>query len=175
MDEHDRSLTDGKWRALSTAGNEAFHRGDDVTARALYALALDEALQILSLAKSGHTTAMAIAPVLHTIACHNLAELERRAGRPENDARSSYLLGRALELLVDLARDDSLPIALRASSVDNLKHALTELVEHSSEKSADALASVTVRVMEAWSSIRALESSLQIPEASQVRRARLAS
>lgn len=166
MDEQDRSLTDGKWRALSMAGNEAFHRGDDLTARALYTLALDEALRILSLARTGHTTAMGIAPVLHTVSCHNLAELERRAGQPENDARSSYLLGRALELLVDIARDDSLPIALRASSVGNLKHALTELVEHSSWKSADALASVTARVMEAWSSIKAVESSLQPPEAS---------
>ncbi|AKU95479.1 hypothetical protein AKJ09_02143 [Labilithrix luteola] len=82
--------------------------------------------------------------MLHAFACHNLAELEAELEqRARDEARASYLLARALELLVETARDDSLPLALRASSVDNLKRALTEMVEHSSAKSADALASVT--------------------------------
>jgi hypothetical protein len=153
MDESHGSFTDAKWRALSAAGNAAFRRGADREARASYLLAIEEAARIWTLAKSGDESACSIAPVLHTIACHNLAELERRAG---NDATSRALLDRALERLVDAARDASLPLTLRARAVANLKHALAEIVEHSPHSSDEALARVVARAMDAWIAVRAL-------------------
>lgn len=144
---------DATWRTLSAAGNEAFRRGDDHKARALYVLAIEEAGRIWTLAKAGDANASSIAPVLHTIACHNLAELERRAG---NDATSRELLGRALGRLIDAARDSSLPLTLRAQAVDNLKHALAAIIEHSTDTSAEALAPVVARAMDAWLAVRAL-------------------
>jgi hypothetical protein len=155
MDQRHGSFSDSRWRALASAGNDAFRRGDDPQARALYGLAIEEAMRVWTLAKSGDENASVVAPVLHTISCHNLAELERRAG---NAAASRELLDRALARLVDVARDVSLPLASRVFAVDNLKHALGEIIEHSGGASAEELAPVVAHAMEAWLAVRAVHS-----------------
>lgn len=148
-------MVDEKWRAFSAAGNEAFARGDDRTARALYSLALDESAHALAMARSGDATAIPMAPVLQTIAFHNMAALARRSG---NAAESLALLQRAVESLVSLARDSSAPASLRVHAADNLKPAIAELVEHGAV-SRDALAPLMARAMEAWLCARELQQA----------------
>ncbi|MBX3232593.1 MAG: hypothetical protein KIT84_16580 [Labilithrix sp.] len=144
---------EGEWKALSAAGNDAFRRGDEREARELYGLAVAEAERLWRLARAGDAVASFLAPALYTIACHNLAELERRAG---DGAASRAWLERAFERLVAAARDGALPLALRARAVQNLKHALAEIVEHSPGSSAEALAPVVAHAMDAWLCVRAL-------------------
>lgn len=153
-DPRRNGFADDEWRALSTAGNDAFRRGDDREARPLYVLALEESERAWALAESGDEGAALLAPVLHTIACHNLAALERRAG---DERASRALLERAFERLVVASHDASLPRVLRVRAYENVKPAVAEIV--GSGAADDVLASVVGRAMGAWLSVRALHST----------------
>ena len=66
---------DEAWKKLTTQANQAKRSGDADGARALYRAALVEAERLFEAAAAGALpAAIALAPMLHNIACHNLAQ-----------------------------------------------------------------------------------------------------
>lgn len=132
---------DRRWRHLTEKANRAYSRGDAAEARAIYLRALEEADRLFEAAldRSGALPA----PVIYNISCHNLAELEERAGDAE---AAEHHLRRAYERLVEAARSTACPLDLRVSCVQHLRHALAVLVRHlrrtgAPDQAVDALVS----------------------------------
>lgn len=141
---------EARWEAFSRVGNEAFRSEDEDEARRAYVFAIDEAERLfVSERSSPASTARVVSPILHTVACHNLAALERRAG---NVPASQELLRRALAWLTDIAENDSLALGLRRRAADNIKYAVAELVQHT--LSLDAVVPEIAHAVAAWTRAR---------------------
>lgn len=123
---------DGCFRRLTTAGNSALAAGDDAEAARLYGEALAEADRLFGLALAGGGAASSpaaalLAPMAHTIACHNAAELRRR-GRDRAGALGLEL--KAVERLVGVAERPASPFLLRVNCMRHTRFALAFLAEH---------------------------------------------
>ena len=116
---------DRRWKRLTERGNEAYAQGDIPLARAYYADALTEADRLFDAALSSMGSLPV--PVIYNISCHNLAELFERSGSGK-DAEAHYQ--KAYDRLLETAQSPTVPLGLRVSCVQHLKHALAVLVQH---------------------------------------------
>lgn len=119
------SEPDHRWKLLTEQANAAFAAGDLAAARSGYEAALAEAERLFESAWPGRG-APPVA-VIHTISCHNLAELASDAGEHEEAGRHYR---RACERLLAVARSAEAPLELRLSCIHNLRQALAALARH---------------------------------------------
>lgn len=131
---------DDCFRRLTTTGNSALAAGDDAEAARLYGEALAEADRLFGLALAGGGAALSLAaallaPMAHTIACHNAAELRRR-GRDRAGALGLEL--KALERLVSVAERPASPFLLRVNCLRHTRFALAFLADHLRASPPDA-------------------------------------
>jgi hypothetical protein len=125
---------DGKWRALTIGGNQAFHAQDFAAARELYERSIKEAERIWRVACCGDESAAAIAPTLLIIAEHNLASLDRAVSQSEASDRR---LERVWQRMVNAAHNVEVPAALRGMARGAIKYAMAEWIEHASRPPRD--------------------------------------
>lgn len=122
---------DGHFRRLTAAGNGSLAAGDDAEAARLHGEALAEADRLFGLALAGggasSPAAALLAPLAHTIACRNAAELRRR-GRDRAGALGLGL--KAVERLVGVAERPASPFLLRVNCVRHTRFALAFLADH---------------------------------------------
>lgn len=116
---------DRRWKRLTERGNEAYAQGDIPLAQAFYEDALIEADRLFDAALS--SIGSLPVPVIYNVSCHNLAELSERSGNRKN-AEAFYQ--KAYDRLLDAAQSPTVPLGLRVSCVQHLKHALAVLVQH---------------------------------------------
>lgn len=121
---HEDAPDDACFQRLTVLGNQAFDRHDDAIASRHYGEALAEAERLFGLALDGGSPLLA--PMVHNIACHNIAEAKRRAG---DDAGALALKARAVEQLVVTAESAANPLGLRVNCVRHLKYAVASLAE----------------------------------------------
>jgi hypothetical protein len=115
---------EASWRTLIAAGNEAFIANDGAAAQR-YTEGLAIAERLFCFAKRD-VHACRLAPMAHTIVCHNLVTLEFRAGRSHE--AHNFLL-RAVRKLVFVIESPASPEALRTSCLRHMEHALAFLAE----------------------------------------------
>jgi hypothetical protein len=114
---------DGRWRALTAAGNLAYANGHDADAMRLYEDALAEAERMFDAAREGGSPLLA--PMLYNISCANAAETKMRG--KDATAALSFLL-RAFDKLVMTAASVTSPMPLRANCVRHLRYTFEVLV-----------------------------------------------
>lgn len=115
---------DARWRRLTEDGHAAVARKDALAAGRAFTRALAEADRLLAAAADRGGMHIIMGPMLHTIACHNSAEVAWRAGRSEVAAE---LCRRAVHRLLGVADGASVPLTLRINCVRHLRYALAFL------------------------------------------------
>jgi hypothetical protein len=133
---------DRRWRRLTADANRASCRGDDEKARLLYEDALAEAEAIFVAAELAPNVEACVAPLLYTIASHNLAELAWRQGE---HALASELIAGAFRRLVTVAESTSAPLLLRSSCIRNLEPAVAELARDLEQRNLERAAISSLR------------------------------
>lgn len=115
---------DGTFKNLTESGNAAFADGNDRLAERHYRAARDEAERLLVQAAANDGTAILLAPMALTVACHNLATLKVRAMEMV-EARALAI--HPVERLIAIAASPAQPLALRLNCVRHLRHGLAAL------------------------------------------------
>lgn len=105
-----------QWRTHVIAGNHAFGARDNAEATIQYQAAEKVANDLYAVATTCDR-ACVLAPALGAIACHNLATLEQKAGRPE---QALACLATLIQQLTGKVLDPDLPQALRHACLRNL-------------------------------------------------------
>ncbi len=123
---------DQRFCQLTDAANQALASEDEDLASRLYEQALAEAERLFDAAQVGGSPL--IAPMAYTIACHNVAEVAKRAG----DHTTAFRHKRhAVRKLVETAESRLDPLGLRLNCIRHLRHALAFLAEDLTEEDAE--------------------------------------
>lgn len=122
---------DGHWLRLTKAANRAYEQGDTASARTAYEAALVEAERLFAIAMTEPGNPWA--PVIHNIACHNLAELAANGG---DGAAAEALCRRAYDELLKAARSPATPLLTRTACVRHLARAVLVLVQRLNARDA---------------------------------------
>ena len=118
-----------RWRSLTLDGNVAFEQGEVVRARQLFEEALavaDRMMADVSLPNDDPYT-VDLAPLLHGIACSNIAELARHQG--DRETAGIYLYRRA-SCLISVIESSRAPLELRSRCLLHLRVASGGLYEY---------------------------------------------
>jgi hypothetical protein len=156
-----------RWRSLTLDGNVAFEKQEKVRARQLYeeALAVAERLLADAALPNDDPYAVDLAPLLHGVACNNIAELARQQG--DRETAGIYLYRRASHL-ISVIESPLAPLALRSRCLLHLKVASGGLYEYFEQAGMwDAAAEFTARTNAAMFAVQRLDaeaSGAPLPE-----------